>query len=177
MNFRTAIIWFSCFCLAFFDCKNLTILCYQDSTIQRYAQENEIPYEIIELTTDEQTIDQETLIIRGIEPKTTVEEIKIKIESNVPYEIINKSGEILEDTEIIGTGYTLKMYTGETYKIIVWGDLNGDGEIKISELARASRIGISEEQISETEMLVMDVSMDGSIKINDLAAISRLARK
>ena len=29
-------------------------------------QENEIPYEIIELTTDKQTIDQENLIIRGI---------------------------------------------------------------------------------------------------------------
>ena len=162
---------------AFFDCKNLTILCYEGSTIHNYAQENEIPYEIIYLTSDEQTIDQETLIIRGIEPKTTVQEIKTCIQSNVPYEIINKSGEVLEDTEIIGTGYTLKMCTGETYKIIVWGDLNGDGEIKISELARASRIGISEEQISETEMLVMDVSMDGNIKINDLAAISRLARK
>ena len=70
---------------------------------------------------------------------------------------------------------SIKMANGKIYTIIVWGDLTGDGEISIAELARISRIAsTASANPSELEMLAIDVSKDNSIKVNDLAAISRM---
>ena len=104
--------------------------------------------------------------------------IRKSIESNISYEIIDKEGNVIEDiSKVIGTEYILKMCTGEIYTIIVMGDINGDGEIKISELARASRLGIAQEEASEIEIMAIDIDSNGEIKVNDLAVISRLARE
>lgn len=120
-------------------------------------------------------VTEEKNLIRGIEPKTTVQKIKESLESEMTYKILDKNGQSVSDNSRIGTGCQIKMANGKTYTIIVWGDLTGDGEISIAELARISRIAsTSSANPSELEMLAIDVSQDNSIKVNDLAAISRM---
>ena len=162
---------------AFADCRNITILCHSGSTAEKYARENEIPYKIIYLSSTQQQIDEIKQIVRKIKPKTTVEQIKTDIQSGISYEILNKEGNVVKDASIIGTGYVIKLSDDQIYILIVMGDINGDGKIGISELARASRIGISQGDATEIEMMAIDVNMDGNIKVNDLAAISRLVRQ
>ena len=113
--------------------------------------------------------------IRGIAPNTIVSDIKGNLQAEMSYQIIDKNGNTVTDTSTIGTGYQIKMSNGKLYTLIVWGDITGDGEISISELAVASRIAANPStEISELNLLALDVSKDGSIKVPDLAVLSRL---
>ena len=72
--------------------------------------------------------------ISGIDEKTTVANIKNKINTKYIIEIENKNGVILSDNEFVGTGCILKIKsnTGELlgiYKFILYGDTDGDGRI------------------------------------------------
>ena len=159
----------------------VTILCYKGSAAEAYAIKYKIRYELltdkITSTSTTQKVDEVTETIKGINPNTTAVKIIENIQSEETYEIIDLEGKVISNTSKIGTGYKLKLSSGKEYTIVVRGDISGDGEIKISELARASRLGISQEGASEIEIMAIDVNMDGSIKVNDLAAISRLARE
>ena len=133
------------------------------------------PSDIITSNNDVITITEDKNLIRGIEPKTTIQKLKQNLEAEMSYEILDKNGQIVSDTSKIGTGCQIKMANGKIYTVIVWGDLTGDGEISIAELARISRIAsTASANPSELEMLAIDVSKDNSIKVNDLAAISRM---
>ena len=133
------------------------------------------PSDIITSENDVITVTEEKNLIRGIEPKTTVQKIKQNLNSEMSYVILDKNGQSVSDSSKIGTGCQIKMANGKTYTIIVWGDLTGDGEISIAELARISRIAsTASANPSELEILAIDVSKDNSIKVNDLAAISRM---
>ena len=91
------------------------------------------------------------------------------------FEIFNANGEVVENDKKVGTGHQIKMESGKIYTIIVYGDITGDGEISISELAVASRIASNPgTKIDSLKFMAMDVSRDGKIMVADLAALSRL---
>ena len=124
--------------------------------------------------------DGENKYINKINPGTTIGQTLENIETNGTIEIYKGTTKITDMSTKIGTGMKLKVILNEQeleYTIVVRGDINGDGKIGISELARASRLGISQGDATEIEMMAIDVNMDGNIKVNDLAAISRLARE
>lgn len=126
--------------------------------------------------TENEAIGEETKsIIRISIPKMTVNKIKEYLKTEMEYEILNTQGELVYDDACVGTGYQIKMESGKTYTIIVYGDITGDGEISISELAVASRIASNPEmQIEKIKFMALDVSKDGQITVPDLAALSRL---
>ena len=69
------------------------------------------------------------------------------------------------------------MQNEKIYTIIVWGDLNGDGEISLPELARVSKIYAKKVTPSDLEQSAIDINMNGKIDLNELAAISKMYTK
>lgn len=129
------------------------------------------------IVTENETVGEETQgIIRVMAPKTKIAQIKENLKSEMSYKVLNTEGNVTNSTgRQIGTGYQIKMESGKLYTIIVCGDITGDGEIAISELAVASRIASNPEtQIDQLKFMAMDVSKDGKITVPDLAALSRL---
>lgn len=126
--------------------------------------------------TENEVVGEETKsIIRISIPKMTVGQIREIIKTEMEYEILNAQGDSMYDDECIGTGCQIKMGSEKTYILIVYGDITGDGEISISELAVASRIASNPEmQIEKIKFMALDVSKDGQITVPDLAALSRL---
>ena len=120
---------------------------------------------------------EDELIIKGINPKTTVSEFKKNITSEMEYQILNKKGTEIKNTDNVGTGCQIKMQNGKTYTLIVWGDLDGDGKISLTELAKISKIGVNKVTPTDLEKSAMDMNMNGKIELSELAAIAKLQLK
>ena len=93
------------------------------------------------------------------------------------YQILNKNGVVITNTDEIGTGCKIKMQSGKTYTIVVWGDLDGDGQISLAELAKISKIGVNKVTPSDLEKFAIDMNMNGKIELSELAAIAKLQVK
>ena len=120
---------------------------------------------------------EDELIIKGINPKTAVSEFKKNITSEMEYQVLNKKGIEIKNTDNVGTGCQIKMQNGKTYTLIVWGDLDGDGKISLTELAKISKIGVNKVTPTDLEKSAMDMNMNGKIELSELAAIAKLQLK
>ena len=77
--------------------------------------------------------------ISGIDyDKNTILDLKNAITTDLELEIVNFNGELLSDTDLIGTGCKVKVkengITLREYKVIIYGDVNGDGKINSVDL-------------------------------------------
>ena len=127
------------------------------------------------ITSTRLSVDEESLIIRDINPKTIVQHLKNYLRANMEYQIIDTNGQVASMTDEIGTGYKIKMANEKVYTLIVRGDINGDGQIGEDDLARITRIYVSRNaNPSQLESLAIDINKNGKIEINDIAVISRL---
>ena len=76
--------------------------------------------------------------ITGIDERTTVKDLLEKIKTNYRLEIVNKSGTVIEESKFVGTESKIRVYDEENlvieYKIIIYGDVNGDGKINSIDL-------------------------------------------
>lgn len=59
----------------------------------------------------------------------------------------------------------------KTYEVVVYGDVNGDGEIKASDYARVKNVFLNKSSLSGAAKVAADVNRDGSIKASDYARI------
>ena len=110
-----------------------------------------------------------------IKPNTTYNEFVKNIQTNQTY-TVKEGSKIISGTNIIKTGQVLTTQTGRQYTLVVMGDLNGDGKIRIIELARISKIGSGKiKDYKEIEKMAIDANVDGKINILDMAAIAKLA--
>ena len=110
-----------------------------------------------------------------IKPNTTYNEFIKNIQTNQTY-TVKEGSKIISGTDIIKTGQVLTTQTGKQYTLVVMGDLNGDGKIRIIELARISKIGSGKiKDYKEIEKMAIDANADGKINILDLAVIAKLA--
>ena len=73
--------------------------------------------------------------ITNLQVGTTVSNLKSKTNGN-ELTFKNASGATLGDSEKLTTGSTITFSTGETYTIVIYGDLTGDGKINSADLLR-----------------------------------------
>lgn len=80
--------------------------------------------------------------IENISPKTTIENITSKIQTNGKVEVYKGTQKIIDPTTKLGTGMKIKITLNSEYLeyiVVVKGDLTGDGEMGDADLLRMTR--------------------------------------
>lgn len=97
--------------------------------------------------------------------KLSVSDIKEKITTKFDIEIYNSRGKKLEENEIIGTGSKIRfLENGKVkmeYKIVIYGDLNGDGKINSIDLLVLQRHILEIEQLQGPFLLAGNINKNG----------------
>ena len=116
--------------------------------------------------------------ITGIQPGTEVATFLngITLVGNAEVKLLDKDG--AEKTGIVGTGNVLAVYgNGQliaSYYIVIYGDVNGDGEIKMSDLLSINRHVIGTIKLKDVYLEAGDVNRKGDgATMSDLLAINR----
>lgn len=123
---------------------------------------------------DKLVIDSTNKIIKKINPNTTYGDIMKLIETNGNMTLIKSDGNQANSSEIVKTGDTIKINTGSeetTYTISVLGDLNGDGQITINDVAKLYGYIKNKINLDETTMSAGELTDDGSINVSDVAKL------
>lgn len=134
----------------------------------------------IEMTVDDEigsnkyTIDDNNKFINKVLPNTNLSSFKNNITSEAAYKVVDKNGKELVNTEKVTTGSKVITQTGKEYVLSVMGDLNGDGEISISDLSILSKIVVGSKQLEGAYKIAADVTGDNQIKITDLSKLAKI---
>lgn len=117
--------------------------------------------------------------ISGIDyNENTVTDIKQKITTDLEIEIINYKNEVLQETDIVGTGTKIRIKEDgkilRQYQIIVYGDANGDGKINSVDLLVLQRHILEIEPIEEIFRKASNINKNGKKPTSvDLLLIQR----
>lgn len=120
-----------------------------------------------------------SLEISGIDyNENTVANIKEKITTELEIEIVNNKNEILDDTDLIGTGSKIIVKEDgkilREYTIILYGDANGDGKINSVDLLVIQRHILEIESIEEIYIKASNINKNGKNPTSvDLLLIQR----
>lgn len=109
--------------------------------------------------------------ITGIKPDTDVDTFKSNI-IGTGIQVFNQSGTELTTGQTVGTGMTMKSGT-ETYTLIINGDLNGDGAISATDLAKIKQHLIELRLLEDAYLKAADVDADQNVTITDLSRIRK----
>ena len=108
-------------------------------------------------------------MIIGIQSKTTVEQLKSNLQSDMSYQIIDNSEQIVSNTSNVGTGYKIKLEDGKMYTLVIKGDINGDGSAKLSDLSKLKLSIVGTTQLEGAYREAADLNGDGNVKLSDLS--------
>ena len=76
----------------------------------------------------------------------------------------------------VGTGYKVTITVGEeskTFKVVIYGDTNGDGDIDILDLLRVQKHILKSSTLKDANAKAADVSKNGEIDILDLLKVQK----
>ena len=111
--------------------------------------------------------------------KLKVSEIKDKINTIYNIEIYNSKGELLEDNKFAGTGSIIKIIDENNlvkmeYKIIIYGDVNGDAKINSVDLLVLQRHILEVEKLHDVFIKAGNINKNGKNPTSlDLLLIQR----
>lgn len=110
----------------------------------------------------------------GNSKEFTLNELNKNINSNgAAYKLLDSKGnEITNNSSNIGTGYSL-VINGKVFKIVIIGDISGDGKIMSNDALLISRYLVGLTQLNEYQQKASDTSKDSKIMSNDALLISR----
>lgn len=125
------------------------------------------------------SLNLDSLEISGINyDENTVADIKQKITTDLELEIVNSQNQVLNDTDIVGTGSKILVKENgnilRVYTIIIYGDVNGDGKINSVDLLVLQRHILEIEEINGVYKKAGNVRKDGKKPTSvDLLLIQR----
>ena len=114
--------------------------------------------------------------ISGVNFKTDISSIISSVNNKYPsanIKVVNKNNES-KTNGIIATGDKITITSNnqtETFTVYVKGDINGDGDIDISDLAMVKSRLLEKITFSNDKALAADINNDKSVDISDLAMI------
>ncbi len=120
-----------------------------------------------------------SLEISGINyNENTVADIKQKITTDLEIEFVNNKNEVLADIDVIGTGTKIRIKENSKilreYKIIIYGDVNGDGNISSVDLLVLQRHILEIEKLEDVYLKAGNIRKDGKKPTSvDLLLIQR----
>lgn len=108
-------------------------------------------------------------MIKSIAPGTTVSELKTLLTTVQKVSLNNVS---LSASANVGTGYTITCSNG-TYKAVVLGDVDGDGDISSIDYLMIKRYYMGIYTLTNEYLLAGDTDEDGAIRPFDYLAVKR----
>lgn len=111
--------------------------------------------------------------ISRIAPNTTVAQFKANVTANRNLTLLDKEGNTLTDASVLGTGMTVKVGNDLTYTLVVTGDVNGDAEVTIDDLAGIKLHIIDIKKLTGIQLKAgnLDNDANNEISINDVAQL------
>lgn len=114
--------------------------------------------------------------ITKIAPKTTVSQFKQNVTlenvtTNPQMIFTDENGNILQEDSLIKTGTKLKVGSSLQFTLVVTGDIDGDSEITINDLANVKLHLIETKLLTGIKTKAADIDGDNEITVNDLAKI------
>lgn len=109
--------------------------------------------------------------ISRIVPNTKFGEFKQNIQTEQKYIVKDISGNTIGEEDIIKTGMTLQLDNNKQFTLVVTGDLNGDGIISVTDLAKFKLHYIEKELLTGAYLKAADMDADKKVSVNDLAQI------
>jgi hypothetical protein len=76
----------------------------------------------------------------------------------------------------VGTGAKLSLSFGATsniYTVVIYGDVDGDGDIKVADLAAVKQHLLKTQTLTDAILMAGDISKEGKVTISDLLAIKK----
>ena len=101
-------------------------------------------------------------------------EFKNNISTEIGYKVVNSSGEEIQDSDLIGTGYKLITDTNKEYTLIVTGDLNGDGNVTLVDLSRLKKFYLGIITLQEDYEKAGDANYDNQVSIVDISIMKKV---
>lgn len=112
-------------------------------------------------------------VITNISAKTTIKDFIERIKFNKEDVKIYKKDEIIQDENyVICTGDILKR-NNTSYKLIVRGDVNKDGNINIADVMRMKKYIVGSIELEEEAAKATDVNEDGTTNIADVMKLKK----
>ena len=110
--------------------------------------------------------------------ENTVFEIKQLIKTNLELEFLNNKGEVLDENEKIGTGSIIKVKEDDKLlrecKIILYGDITGDGKINSTDLLVLQRYILELDKLDDIYLKAGNINKNGKKPTSvDLLLIQR----
>ena len=114
--------------------------------------------------------------VKEIEPETDVKDLKDKVTSDEYFDIVDKDGKTLTDDDKLKTGDRVQFGSGEYYIIVIKGDINGDGDVTLVDLARLKMhlIEVRGKMLQGEYLKAADINNDGKVTITDLAIMKNI---
>ena len=92
-------------------------------------------------------------VITGVEPGSTVSEIKASLDTNDEYEIKDINGNVLADDALVGTGSSIKLKNlNKQYYFVVYGEVDGNGIINARDLIMLQRYILQKYNLNEYQV-------------------------
>lgn len=170
-----------------FDEDNVTILNNGGSDTYTFTENGEFEFEYmdiignigkikvavdwIEIALNSTKYEIQNPYIIGIEEGTSVETLLNNLETNRTIEIYNQNNKKIEGQAKIGTGMKLRLSEGKEYKLVVTGDLNGDGKVSITDLSKMKLHLIGNQLLQNEYEKAGDLNKDGKFSITDLSKL------
>jgi Leucine-rich repeat (LRR) protein len=143
----------------------------QEGEIKKYTITDEF------INVDELEIDEHGFVSKYDSGKT-YQKIQDDIGTSGSVSFVDAEGKELENSDIIRTGSKVVISTedeSQEYTIVVYGDINGDGKITMSDLVKSANYLIDETIISEDcYKEAIDVTKDGNIRMSDIIKLSNI---
>lgn len=131
--------------------------------------ESSLTIYVKQLTSDKYEIDENNTIT-GLTPNTSVDELKDNISGGGELIIQDKDGNTITSGNV-GTGSTVTTESGEEYTVTVRGDVNGDGQVTITDLSKLKLHVVETALLQEPYVKAGDINLDGNVSITDVAQL------
>jgi len=124
--------------------------------------------------------DDGTDIITGISPNTNLTSFmqNIDLGTDATFIATNCNEEIIEATDLVGTGTKLNVYNPDlslykSYTIVIYGEIDGNGEIDISDLVAIKSHLLNITLLTEYAFISANIYNKGNISISDLLLVKK----
>lgn len=123
--------------------------------------------------TEQIKITEDGKYITNIQPNTEYNEfLKEFINDAINDITVSEGDKEISSTDILKTGQTFS-YGSANLKIVVLGDTNGDGKLKINDILRINRHRLKRIQLEDECLKAADANKDGDVNIKDILRINR----